>query len=508
MLWRLFLCINLLAFGATDPLILPRPIQSNFSDERFTPTQPGTLTISGATPEQLALARRVLLADGTLQHIEPAAQGQLEFGPAWSGEFGYALDITSQKISVGFSSNEQLHYALTTLRQLAWSHSSSWQVPIGKLYDAPCYPHRGYMLDESRHFTGKTGVKRLLDAMELLKLNVFHWHLTDGSGWRIEIKKYPKLTTIGATGNHTDPTAAPAYYAQEDIREIVAYATERGIIVIPEIDMPGHASAANRSYPEFSGGGSAKYPDFTFNPASPATETYLHDILTEVRQLFPHAPMLHLGGDEVHFGWEQWPKLPEVKQLMQEKSFSKLDEVEGYFVRRIADHLHHDWDKIGLWDEASRFDLPPEKTVLFWWRHDKPQGLKDAVNKGYAIVLCPRIPLYFDFVQDASHQSGRRWAGKFAEMAAVYAFPESLGATLPPNAKILGLQANLWTETTVTQERRDFMTFPRLLAVAEAAWTKPEYKNFSHFQQSVTGFLPHLEALGIKPWEGGTEIKK
>jgi hexosaminidase len=364
------------------------------------------------------------------------------------------------------------------------------------------------MLDESRHFTGKDGVKRLLDAMELLKLNIFHWHLTDGTGWRLEIKKYPKLTTIGATGNHTDPKATPTFYTQDDIREILAYATERGITIIPEIDMPGHASAANRAYPEFSGGGSAKFPDFTFNPASTATENYLHDILAEVRQLFPHAPMIHLGGDEVHFGWEQWPKLPEVKQLMQDKKFTKLDEVEGYFVRRIADHLHDSWNKIGLWDEASRFDLPPEKTVLFWWRHDKPQGLQDAVTKGYSIVLCPRLPLYFDFVQDASHQSGRRWAGKFAELSSVYAFPESLGATLPPHAKILGIQANLWTETTVTQERRDFMTFPRLLAASEAAWTKPERKDYPHFQQSMAVFMPHLEALGIKPWLGGPEVKK
>jgi hexosaminidase len=313
---------------------------------------------------------------------------------------------------------------------------------------------------------------------------------------------------VGAQGNHTDPKAAPTFYTQAEVRELVAYAKERGIAIIPEIDMPGHAAAANRAYPEFSGGGSKQYPEFTFNPASPATEAFLQDILAEVRALFPEAPAIHLGGDEVHFGWEQWPKLPEVKQLMTEQRWTKLDPVEGRFVRRMAEHLAPTWERVALWDEASRFDLPPAKTLLFWWRHDKPQGLKDAADKGYAIVLCPRIPLYFDFVQDAAHKSGRRWAGKFAELSAIHAFPESLGATLPANAKVVGLQANLWTETAVTQERRDFLTFPLLLALAESAWTPAERKDFARFQQASALLLPHLEALGIKPWTGGPEVGK
>ena len=321
-------------------------------------------------------------------------------------------------------------------------------------------------------------------------------------------RKYPKLTTTGALGNYTDKAAPATFYTQDDVRELVAYAEARGIAIIPEIDMPGHAAAANRAYPEFSGGGSKKYPDFTFNPAKAETDAFLKDILAEVRTLFPKSSVIHLGGDEVHFGWEQWPKLPEVQKLMADEKFTKLDEVEGRFVRRMADHLAPTWSQVGLWDEASRFNLPKEKTLLFWWRHDKPQGLKEAADKGYDIILCPRIPLYFDFVQDGSHKSGRRWAGKFAEIQAVHAFPESLGATLPANAKIRGLQANLWTETAVTQERRDFLTFPRLLAVSEAAWTQPARKDFTRFTQAQAAFLPHLEALGLQPWKGGAEVAK
>jgi len=525
------LCALLLAATpllAAEPLLLPRPAQLELTSGNLTT---GTLRVWEATPEEFAKVERILSADGRLkvtavsdkdkQPVKlttPDGQTRTLMGKAFDGSptlrlsrlktAGYVLRIQAGDIDLAYGPADQLNAALTTLRQLAWAAPQGWSVPCGTISDAPRFAHRGFMLDDSRHFTGPAGVKRLLDAMELLKLNVFHWHLTDSPGWRIEIKKYPKLTTIGAQGNHTDPQAAPTFYTQDEVREIVAYARARGIAIIPEIDMPGHASAANRAYPEFSGGGSKENPDFTFNPASPATEAFLRDILTEVRALFPEAPAIHLGGDEVHFGWEQWPKLPEVKRLMEAEGWTKLDPVEGRFVRRMAEHLAPTWGRIALWDEASRFDLPKEKTLLFWWRHDKPQGLKDAADKGYDIVLCPRLPLYFDFVQDAAHPSGRRWAGKFVELPSVYAFPDSLGATLPANARVVGLQANLWTETAVTQERRDFLTFPRLLAAAEAAWTPTDRKDFARFQQASALLLPHIEALGLKPWKGGPEVAK
>lgn len=528
-LWTTLLCCICATFAiAAEPLLLPRPNALELGTEMFKASQ---LRVWEATPEEFAKVERILTADGGLKVVAVSAEDKkpvritgpdgrtrtlmgrayeeaptLRLSRLKTG--GYTLRIHPMGIDIAYGPDDQLNAALTTLRQLAWGSAAGWAVPCGTISDTPRYAHRGYMLDESRHFTGKAGVKRLLDAMELLKLNVFHWHLTDEPGWRIEIKKYPKLTTIGALGNHTDKSAAATFYTQDDVRELVAYAEARGIAIIPEIDMPGHAAAANRAYPEFSGGGSKKYPDFTFNPAKAETDAFLKDILAEVRTLFPKSSVIHLGGDEVHFGWEQWPNLPEVQKLMAEEKFTKLDEVEGRFVRRMADHLAPTWSQVGLWDEASRFNLPKEKTLLFWWRHDKPQGLKEAADKGYDIILCPRIPLYFDFVQDAAHKSGRRWAGKFAEIQAVHAFPESLGATLPANAKIRGLQANLWTETAVTQERRDFLTFPRLLAVSEAAWTQPARKDFTRFTQAQAAFLPHLEALGLQPWKGGAEVAK
>ena len=522
----LLACVSL---HGTEPLLLPRPSQVELTSESLHTAE---LRVWESTEEELAKVIRILGGDGRLKVVAVAARDKEPvkiatpdgrtrtlMGKAFEPGHptlrlsrlktaGYTLRIEPDNIHLAYGPDDQLNAALTTLRQLAWSSSTGWSVPCGTIQDEPRYAHRGFMLDDARHFTGPAGVKRLLDAMELLKLNVFHWHLTDAPGWRLEIKKYPKLATVGAQGNHTDPTAAPTFYTQAEVREIVAYAKARGIAIIPEIDMPGHAAAANRAYPEFSGGGSPKYPDFTFDPASPATEAFLRDILAEVRDLFPDSPAIHLGGDEVHFGWEQWPRLPAVKQLMAEQHWAKLDPVEGRFVRRMAEHLAPTWERVALWDEASRFDLAPAKTLLFWWRHDKPQGLQDAADKGYSIVLCPRIPLYLDFVQDAAHRSGRRWAGKFAELAAIHAFPESLGATLPANARVVGLQANLWTETAVTQERRDFLTFPRLLAVAESAWTPASRKDFDRFQQASAIVLPHLEALGLKPWKGGAEVAK
>lgn len=470
--------------------------------------------IAGPAPEPLLLPRplSVEMTDGTV----PAAKlGDARFFSATAdaslGPEAYTLDISPAGVAIRHGDARALRLAFETLRQLGRGPDGAGlaEIPCCRIQDRPRFAWRGFMLDDSRHFTGKDGVKRLLEAMARLKLNVLHWHLTDEPAWRMEITRYPRLTDVGGTGSYTDPNAPRAYYSQEDIREIVAFAARRGIEVVPEVDMPGHATAANRAYPEHSGGGSKRNPEFTFNPAKPETEAFLADILAETRQLFPKAPFVHLGGDEVHYGWEQWPRLPEVRALMAREGLKDLAAVEGRFVRRMADRALNQagWPTVGFWDEAARFDLPRDRTVLFWWRHEKPEALREAAAKGYRIVLCPRLPCYFDFVQDDAHKAGRRWNG-FNTLDRVYAFPESLGAAYPRDARILGLQACLWTETAVTQERRDFLTFPRLLALAEAAWTAPERKDFARFRQAAQAELPGIQSLGIKPWTGGPEVSR
>ena len=363
--------------------------------------------------------------------------------------------------------------------------------------DQPRYQWRGFMLDESRHFFGKEKVKQLLNWMAFYKLNKFHWHLTDANGWRIAITKYPKLTTIGGIGNHSDTLAAAEYYTHDDIREIVAYAKERFIDVIPEIDMPGHATAANRAYPEFSGGTISKYPNFTFDPANEATYSYLADILKEVNALFPYG-MIHLGGDEVALGMQAWAGRPAIMEMMKKDSLHTLSDLEHYFFRRMADTVSRLNSKTLCWDEATEAGLQPNQTIIFWWRQNQPQALQLALQNHYQVVLCPRLPLYFDFVQDKNNVAGRKWNGSFNSLSDVYNFPEK--QLFPAQARsnqVLGIQANLWTETVGSEKRLDYLVFPRLAALAEAAWTNPASKDEAAFNEHLKTNFGLYEKAGI-----------
>ncbi len=340
-------------------------------------------------------------------------------------------------------------------------------------------------------------MKEILNWMAFYKLNRFHWHLTDQTGWRMEVKKYPRLTLVGGIGNYSNPNAPAQYYTQDDIREIVRYAAERNIEVIPEIDMPGHATAANRAYPEYSGGGSEKYPEFTFNPGREEVYGYLSNILKETDALFP-SQMIHIGGDEVHFGNASWNTDPEIQQLMKDKRLKDLKAVEEYFIRRIADTLTGINNKVLAWDEVAGNNLPVKETIVFWWRHDKPQELQKALDKGYQTVLCPRLPLYFDFVQDSSHNVGRKWQGLYVGLKDVYQFrAEDYVKDTHQRMQVEGIQANLWTEQVSGEENLDYLLFPRIAALAEAAWRAPGGNGFDQFSQRLQGHLSLYRQEGL-----------
>ena len=410
-------------------------------------------------------------------------------------EEGYLLEVDKRSIRLVGGSEAGLYYGMQTLLQ----EKENGGLRCGTITDWPRYSWRGFMLDEARHFSGKERVKMILDQMARLKLNRFHWHLTDAQGWRIQIEGWPLLTEVGAVGTHSDPYAPAAYYTQKDIREIVAYAAERHIVVVPEIDMPGHAAAANRSYPAFNGGGSPTQPDFTFNPGKEETYAYLTSILREVAVLFP-GPWLHIGGDEVNYGSEAWVSSPEVKALMRREKLSGLKEVEGYFLHRMADSVKVLGKTLIGWDDVMDVGLGEEGAIIDWWRHDRPDKLKRAMAQGYTTILCPRKPLYFDFVQHDDHKVGRKWDG-FCPMEDVYAFPdawyEGWGLTEKDMAPVLGIQANLWSELTHNTHRVDFMVFPRLYALAESAWTLPQNKDFGSFRQRLEDAYRLLDAMGI-----------
>jgi hexosaminidase len=511
----LTIMLGIVAFNAgctvepsIEPSIIPRPQQLAVEAGTFSIDSSTTIYLSSENPALKSAAEYFALlieqSSGTElpigqmpEHESPANAITLVLEDRALGDEGYELAATKNGIRITAGTAQGIFYGLQSIRQLLPSQIESSErveglelsIPLVQIKDQPRYAWRGLMLDESRHFFGKTYVKKLLDQMALLKLNVFHWHLTDAPGWRLEIEKYPKLTTIGSIGNKSDPTAPATYYTQDDVREIVAYAAERFIQVLPEIDMPGHATAANRAYPENSGGGNEKRPDFTFNPGREETYSFLTDILEETAELFP-APWIHYGGDEVHFANEQWTDLPDVKALMARHDLDDLKDVEHHFNQRMADVIHDLGKKVVAWDEVVDAGVDPDKTIIIWWRHNIPEQLTKALDEGHQVVLSPRRPLYFDFVQDDSHEVGRRWEG-FNDLKQVYNFSGH------DNAQVLGMQASMWTETVQTKERADFMIFPRLTAIAEAAWTDGANKDYEHYRQRLRAMLERYKVMGI-----------
>lgn len=410
----------------------------------------------------------------------------------------YVLAVAEDGIVIRAGSDEALHHARQTLWWLM-DAADGKPIPAVRIEDAPRFRWRGLMLDESRHFFGKEEVKRLLDVMSLLKMNIFHWHLTDEPAWRIEILKWPRLTTVGATGSWSDRTRPAAFYTQADIREIVRYAADRHIIIVPEIDLPGHANAATRAYPEFGAPGEGRWNGFTFHPAREGTYRFLEDVLTEVAGLFP-GPWIHIGGDEVHYGNQSWTNDPEIIAHTRDQGFRSALELEHAFVRRMATFVQQKLGKTVVgWDEITQAGLDPARSVAMWWHHEKPQVLATAIERRFGVVLTPRHPCYFDFVQHESHQSGRRWDG-FNPLERVYAFPDpvkdALARALPD--QVLGIEACVWSERIDTPERMAYMTYPRLAALAEAAWSPHGRKDFDSFQQRLPRLLRELDRRKIR----------
>ena len=357
--------------------IIPQPKLVDSKTGQFNFNTHSTISVSDTSLTSLAtyFQKEVIKAKGfslATTYNKAEASINLVLTNSTQATGSYNLVITPEHITISSANKDGVFYGLVSLLQLIKLDSI---VEAGNIYlqaceisDSPRYEWRGLMLDESRHFFGKDKVKQILDWMAYYKLNKFHWHLTDVQGWRIEIKKYPKLATVGGMGNYSDTAAEAEYYTQNDIREIVAYAANRFITVIPEIDMPGHATAANRAYPEFTGGSVARYPNFTFNPANENTYQYLADIIKETNALFP-GHMIHLGGDEVAFGIKAWSLDTAIARVMQKKNFEGVNELERYFFKRMTDTVTSLGSKVLAWDEATGTDLPAGKTIIFWWRH-------------------------------------------------------------------------------------------------------------------------------------------
>jgi hexosaminidase len=383
-----------------------------------------------------------------------------------------------------------------------------YAIPAVRIDDAPRFRWRGLMLDSARHFQSPEFIKQFIDWMALHKLNVLHWHLTDDQAWRLEIKKYPRLTSVGAwrvpagaaAAADIDPaTGRPrlygGFYSQDEVRDIVAYAAQRHITIVPEIETPGHASAAIAAYPQLGvlGTQTAVPADWGIYPnlynVDDSTFTFLQNVLAEVMELFP-SEYIHVGGDEAVK--DQWQASPQVQARMRELGIKDEHALQSYFIQRLEKFLNAHGRKLIGWDEILEGGLAPNATVMSWRGID---GAIAAANAGHDTVLSPWPTLYFDNRQTHDTQPGR---GRMITIKDVYAFnpaPSSIGPE--QREHILGVQANLWTEHMRTEDRVAYMAFPRAAALAEVAWSPENKINWPDFESRLKVQLKRYDALGI-----------
>jgi len=415
----------------------------------------------------------------------------------------YRLHVASHGIQIHATSGSGLFYGAVTLWQLLPPGQGATHIPAQTITDKPAYPWRGLMLDSARHFQSPTFIKSMLDWMSWHKLNTFHWHLTDDQGWRIEIRKYPRLTSVGgcripATATHVKPPEYCGFYTQSQIRDIVAYAAERHIQVIPEIEMPGHAQAAIAAYPEL---GSLEGPPppvssswgvhtYLFN-IEPKTIDFLHDVLTEVMQLFP-SEYLHIGGDEAVK--DQWKSSSSVQARAQALGIKDPEALQTWFTHEMGRFLAKHGKRLVGWDEILQPGVPGDAVVMSW---RGVTGAHAAAVAGNDTVLSPWPTLYFDNRQStrSSEPPGRM---RVISLEDVYRFePRDPTLTTEQQKHVLGLQANIWTEHIRTEERVQLMTLPRAAAVAEVGWTAPERKDWNGFLQRLVPMTERYRAMGI-----------
>ncbi len=352
-------------------------------------------------------------------------------------------------------------------------------------------------------------IKKFIDLMALHKYNVFHWHLTEDQGWRIEIKQYPKLTTVGARraatpipADRTQSDGKPydGYYTQEEIKAVVAYAQERFITVVPEIEMPGHAVAALTSYPELGCRGEGYEVRTTWGIAkdvfcagNEAVFTFLENVLSEVLELFP-SEYIHIGGDECPK--DRWQECPKCQARLQAEGLADEHELQSYFIRRIEGWLDAQGRRLIGWDEILEGGLAPNATVMSW---RGSQGGIDAANAGHDVVMSPTTHCYFDYYQAEDQASEPSAIGGFLPLERVYSLNPIPADIAPDKAHhVLGAQGNLWTEYIPTEAQADYMTYPRATALAEVAWSEPAGRDYADFLARLATHLGRLDRLGVK----------
>lgn len=404
---------------------------------------------------------------------------------------GYKLTITGHNITI-IGKDAGLFYGIQTLLQLfPVETSGSYKLPCVVIEDAPRFGYRGMMLDVSRHFFSIAEIKKVIELIASYKLNTFHWHLVDGQGWRIEIKKYPKLTQVGAFRQQTmfgsnrdwpDSLSYGGFYTQDQIKEVVKFAADRYINVIPEIEMPAHSEAALLAYPEFKCDTVAgqKAPRDVNNLYCPTeqTFTFLEDVLTEVMALFP-SKYIHIGGDEA--GKDPWKQSAFCQTLMKEKGLKDEKELQSYFIQRIEKFINSKGRSIIGWDEILEGGLAPNATVMSW---QGEEGGINAARQKHNVIMTPQTTgNYFDHYQSGSPQEPVSF-GRYATLQETYNYdPVSKQLTADEQKYVIGTQGNLWTEYVPTVAKLQYQIFPRVFALSEVAWSQPKNKDYTDFSE-------------------------
>lgn len=428
---------------------------------------------------------------------------------------GYQLEIDEAGVRLTAKTETGLFYGKQTLLQLLTPNG----LPYVKINDHPRFPYRGLHLDVSRHFFDKEEVKKLMNVMSYYKLNTLHLHLTDAGGWRLQIDKYPKLTQEGAFRTQSDwrewwdngkdrqylkegtEGAYGGYYTKDDIRDMLAYAAEKHITIIPEIEFPAHSDEVFVAYPELCCAGKS-HTSGDFCIGNPKTFEFMENVLTEVIELFP-SEHIHIGGDEA--GKNTWKTCPKCQALMKKEKLANVDELQSYMIRKAEEFLNSKGRRLIGWDEILEGGLAPEATVMSW--RGEAAGFKSA-RMGHDVIMTPGSYMYFDFYQaDPRYQPVA--IGGYTPIRKVYNYnPIPQDSLTAEEAKhFLGVQANTWTEYIPTPEHLEYMMFPRALAVAEIGWTPQEKRDWQDFKPRVNAHIPVLQQMGLNPFPLSNELE-
>jgi hexosaminidase len=512
--------------------LIPQPALVEPKRGTFELHNGATLVVDSQNAEAAGIARHFadLLAQtrGIRLDVRPFGGGEPRDGIVFrldaraanvpSGE-GYDLAVDSHRVLLIARDPRGLFYGSVTLWQLLTqdvAKTSRIEVPQIHIADEPRFAWRGAMLDSARHFQSVAFVKRFIDQLALLKLNTLHWHLTDDQGWRIEIKRYPKLTEIGAwrrpagaAGTDADgkPIRYGGFYTQDEIREIVRYASERNVTIVPEIDMPGHMQAAIAAYPELGSRGDAPVVSSDWGVHSyllntdDATLQFVDNVLDEIVELFP-GPYVHIGGDEAVK--DQWKASPRVQARLREVGAKDENALQGWFVAHVADHLAKRSRRIVGWDEILEGGVPPTAIVMSW---RGAKGGVEAAHAGHDVVMTPDPDLYLDHLQGegADEPPGRP---SLRTLADIYAF-DPVPRDMPPDVAkhVLGAEAALWTEHMRTEARVEHAAFPRLDALAEVLWSPANTRDWRGFVARVVRESDRQRALGVEPAESAFAVR-